>query len=128
MNTIIKGINIELTGAISDYVRKRMKSLSKFLTREDSQIEVEVSKTTNHHKNGEVYKADVSIVSKGKRFFASASKENLYSAVDAVKEEITRTLMRDKDRTQTLFKRGALSVKKMFKGLTKRNPETSKYS
>jgi hypothetical protein len=32
-----------------------------------------------------------------------------------------------KDRNQTLFKRGATSVKKMMKGLSKRNPFTAKY-
>ncbi len=127
MNTIIKGINIEVTDSIYSYIRKRVQGLSKFFSHEDTQVEVEVGKITKHHKNGEVYKADISISMGGKKFFASSAKENLYSAIDTVKEEAARSLRHNKDRSQTLFKRGALSVKKMVKGITKRNPLTSKY-
>lgn len=89
-------------------------------------MQVEVGKTTNHHKNGEVYKAEIDIRVGGKKFFAESSNEDLYSAIDEAREAVVRELTHNKDRDQTLFKRGAISVKKMLKGLSSRNPFTSK--
>jgi ribosome-associated translation inhibitor RaiA len=63
----------------------------------------------------------------GNEFYASADEEDLYQAIDKVKESLFREISKNKDRKQTLFKRGAMSVKKMLKGISKRNPFTSKY-
>lgn len=124
--------NIEITPAIHDYVVKRVTNLDKLL----SQIEAEsgevivlfsLSKTTHHHKGGEVFHADCSINIKGKKYYTSVLKENLYEAIDEVKDKLYVEINKEKDKKQTLFKRGASSVKKMMKGLSKRNPFTSKY-
>jgi putative sigma-54 modulation protein len=128
MSINIKATNIDLTGAISDYVNKRVASLGKFTSgNEEMACYVEVGKTTNHHKQGEVYFAEFNIDINGDKFYANAEKEDLYAAIDAVREDIYRTITSQKDRRQTLFKRGASSVKKMIKGLSDRNPFTSKY-
>ena len=132
MNINLQAKNIELTPAIHEYVMKRVTNLGKLLTKleekgDDVIVQFEVSKTTNHHKAGEVFRATCSIELGGKNFYSSIDEEDLCQAVDAVKENLFREISKDKDRRQTLFKRGALSVKKMMKGLTKRNPETSKY-
>jgi ribosome-associated translation inhibitor RaiA len=63
----------------------------------------------------------------GKEFYGSADKEDLYEAVDSVKDSLYNEINKNKDRRQTLFKRGAASVKRMIKGISKRNPFTSKY-
>ena len=42
-------------------------------------------------------------------------------------EKLFNEIGKNKGRRQTLLVRGARSVKKMFKGLSKRNPFTSKY-
>jgi putative sigma-54 modulation protein len=128
MNTQIKASNMELTEAIKEYVEKRLGTLDKFIRGQEgnSQMDVEVGKTTNHHKNGDVYKAEISLDANGKHFYAISEKEDLYSAVDDVKSEIERQLIETKDRDDTLFRRGARSVKKMLKGISSRNPFTSK--
>jgi putative sigma-54 modulation protein len=126
MNINIKATNIELTDAIRDYVEKKVESLEKFLNNDNVQVQVEVAKTTNHHKNGEVYKAEFDIRANGKKFFTVAESEDLYSAVDMARESMISELTHNKDRERTLYKRGAISVKKMLKGISKRNPFTSK--
>ena len=88
---------------------------------------VEVGKTTNHHKQGDVFRAEFNIEISGKKFYAVSEEADLYAAIDGVKEEIVRQITTTKDRKQTLFKRGAMSVKKMLKGVSGRNPFTSKY-
>ncbi len=121
MSINIKATNIELTSALEEYVNKRMESVIKFLAENDYTIQVEVGKTTNHHKNGDIYKAEFNIVSDGKNFFAESTNEDLYSAIDEVRDEMVRKLTHSKDRGQTLFKRGASSVKKMLKGIKSYN-------
>ncbi len=125
MNINIKGTNIELTDAISQYAHKRIESFTKFLE-SGSHIYVEVGKTTNHHKNGDIFKAEIEVKHRGDKFFAMAETDDLYRAIDMAKDEMVRELTTDKDRADTLFRRGARSVKKMLKGLSKRNPFTSK--
>ena len=127
MQINLQGKNIELTQAIKDYISKRVTNLEKLLLKIEQghgkvRVNFEVSKSTNHHKSGEIFHADCLIKIDGKEFYGSADKEDLYAAVDAVNE-----INKNKDRSQTLFKRGASSVKKMLKGLSKRNPFTSKY-
>jgi len=126
ININIKATNMELTSSIKDYIEKRVEALNKFFSN-DTELYVEVGKTSLHHKNGDYYKAEISMKSGESNFFAVSEKENLYTAIDAVKEEISNLIKRSKDKKQTLFKRGAKSVKKMIKGISSRNPFTSKY-
>ena len=126
MNINIKATNMELTEAITDYVNTRLEYLEKLCTEEEITGYVEVGKTTNHHKQGEVYKAEYDIKINGEHFFYSCEMSDLYSAIDNAKEEISNNIAHKKDKKQTLFKRGASSVKKMLKGLSNRNPFTSK--
>lgn len=124
--------NIELTPAIRDYVEKRVTNLGKLLNKIEDEggevlINFEVGKSTNHHKAGEYFHTDCSIKIKGNNYYASSDKEDLYEAIDAVKDSLFNKISKEKDKKQTLFKRGASSVKKMMKGLSKRNPFTSKY-
>jgi ribosomal subunit interface protein len=93
----------------------------------EAMVTFEVSKGSKHHKSGAVFHADCLIKIDGQEFYGKADAEDLYAAVDMVKESLFREISKTKDRRQTLFHRGARSVKKMLKGLSRRNPFTSKY-
>jgi putative sigma-54 modulation protein len=132
MKINLKGKNFELTEAIKDYVFKKINDLEKFLltVQEDGGeilVNFEVGKNTKHHKSGEVFHSDCLININGQKFYSSSDKENLYEAVDEIKEDLYEKIRRFKDRKQTLFRRGAASVKKMMKKLSDRNPWTAKY-
>ncbi len=131
MQINLKGTNIELTDAIKDYVLKKVTNLGKLLTRiEEGQgkvmVNFDVGKSTNHHKGGEVFHADCLIKIDGKEFYGSADKEDLYQAIDSVKDSLYNEINKNKDRSQTLFKRGAAKVKNMLKGISDKNPFNSK--
>lgn len=127
MTTNIKGTNMELTEAISDYVNKKIDAINKFTKAgEEVIIYVEVGKTTNHHKQGDYYKAEFSVTINGEKFFTDSEKSDLYKAIDDAKDELVKKIKNSKDRKITLFKRGAVSVKKMVKGISNRNPFTSR--
>jgi putative sigma-54 modulation protein len=132
MKINLQGKNIELTDAIKDYVLKRVTNLEKLLSTLEAKggealVNFEVGKSTRHHKSGVVFHSDCLININGKEFYSSSDEEDLYQAIDTVKENLFNEIDKNKDRRQTLYKRGAMSVKKMMKGLSKRNPFTSKY-
>jgi len=132
MQINLQGKNIELTGAIKDYVLKRVTNLEKLLSniegeKGEARVNFEVVKTTNHHKAGEIFHASCMINIAGEKFYGQSDHEDLYSAIDEVKDTLFNDIQKSKDRRQTLFHRGARSIKKMLKGLSKRNPFTSKY-
>ena len=128
MNINLQAKNMELTQAIREYVLNKDTNLGRLLANKNGlNISFEVSKNTNHHKSGNVFHADCLVNLEGDKFYASADEEDLYQAIDVVKENLFREISKNKDRRQTLFKSGATSIKKMLKGLSKRNPFTSKY-
>jgi ribosomal subunit interface protein len=132
MNINLQGKNFDLTDSIRDYVLKRVTNLEKLLSSIENgggeiNVNFEVGKSTQHHKGGDVFHSDCLINIDGKKFYASSDKEDIYQTIDEIKEILFVEIRKSKDREQTLFKRGASSVKKMIKGLSKRNPFTSKY-
>lgn len=128
MTTNIKATNMELTPAIDNYVNKKLKSIEKIVTRsEEVNAYVEVGKTTNHHKQGDYFKAEFDMEIDGEKFFTTAERSDLYKAIDEAKDQLADKIVNSKKRKLTLFKRGAISVKKMIKGVSSRNPFTSKY-
>jgi len=127
MNTNIKATNIELTDAISDYVNKRLAGLEKFVREgEEMDVYVEVGKTTKHHKQGDYFRAEFNIEISGSKFYTFSEKEDLYKAIDDAREQVVRNITNRKDRKKTLFRRGASAIKRMVKGVSDRNPFTSK--
>ena len=132
MKINLQAKNMELTEAIRDYAERRVTNLGKFLAKMEAKkgevlVRFEVVKTTNHHKTGEIFNANCTVSVDGHDFNASSDKSDLYEAIDDVKENLLREIIKAKDKRQTIFHRGAASVKKMMKGLSKRNPFTSKY-
>ncbi|MEK7588294.1 MAG: ribosome-associated translation inhibitor RaiA [Patescibacteria group bacterium] len=124
--------NIELTEAIRDYAEKRVTNLGKLLTKLEKnggevKVNFELSKNTKH-KSGLIFHSDCTVNIDGKKFYVAVEKADMYEAIDSVKEGLFREINQNKEKKNTLKTRGARSVKKMMKGLSKRNPQTGTYS
>lgn len=119
MNINIKATNMDLTGAIEEYVYKRVESLGKIigLDNPSALIRVEVGKISEHHKSGEVYFAEFDIRVDGVNYFATSKAEDLYAAIDDTRDDMMRQGRKKKGRMRDLFERGARSIKKRLKGL-----------
>jgi putative sigma-54 modulation protein len=117
MNISIKATNIELTPALKDYADKRMRGIQKFVEGKDAEIDVEIGKVTSHHKQGEVFEAQVNVVTPlGKQYRAVSVKQDLYEAIDDTRNEIVREITSAKGKRDSLFRRGARRVKNLLKG------------
>lgn len=114
MNIIIKGSQIEITEAIQSYLERKLEGLQKFLN-EESKIQADIGKTSNHHKHGDIFKAELNIYHKGQYTRVEAEKDDLYTAIDAVKDEAYDALSSKKDKKQSLFRKGAQKIKRMFR-------------
>lgn len=122
MNININTTTIGMTPAISDYVDKHLESVKKFLENDPTvKCDLELAKTTNHHKHGEIFKAEIHIVAKDQNIYASVEREDLYSAIDEVRDEVIRKLKSSKDKKISLFRRGGSQIKNFIKGLGNRN-------
>lgn len=118
MNTDIKATGISLTPAISDYIEKRLKRISKLIKGDRAaRVLVEVGKTSNHHNKGDIFRAEIRIVGTGKDLYVSSEKPDLYAAIDDASDEILRELSSSKDRKLSRMRRSGLRVKTMMKGL-----------
>ena len=118
MNTNIKAGSIELTPAISDYVDKRLKKISDLLGNDPAlQCDVELSRTTEHHNKGAIFRAEIHIVGSGKDIYVAREETDLYAAIDIVRDEVLREVKAKKAKQISLVRRGGARVKAMAKGL-----------
>jgi putative sigma-54 modulation protein len=118
MKINIKATGIELNPAISEYVEKKVSSLEKyFADSPDALAQVEVGRTTQHHRSGEIFKAEVHITGSGFDLYAVSESTDLYAAIDEVKDELGRELTHVKGKRFARTRRGARYVKNMLKGL-----------
>ena len=120
ININLKTTNMELTEAINDYVTKRVTNLGKLLKKiKESGGEVmvyfEVTKTTNHHKGGLIYRANCNITVDGNQFYSQSEKEDLYEAIDDCKDQLFNNIKKKKEKKQAFFKKGATKLKSFIR-------------
>lgn len=122
---IVKGTGIDLTEAIHSAVDKVVVALDKYSDPKDTGalVEIEVSKTSNHHRSGDIFRAEVNFHSKIGSLRAEVSKDDLYVALTGVKDEIVEILRSKKSKKTDFIKKSGLKLKNMLKGLSGRRGE-----
>ncbi len=117
-----KGTNIELSANIRDYLYKKLAHIEKFVNPNDESAicDVEIGKTTNHHKNGDIFRTEINLHLKGKSFRVVAEKDDLFASIDVAQDDMTREIQSNKDKKISLMRRGGAKVKNMIKGLWNR--------
>ena len=101
MQIIIKATQLELTDALRQYVEDRIKSLEKYIGRFEEQGEaiarVELARTTQHHRNGDVFSAEINLHINGDIIRASRDGEDMYATVDEIKDILKLEIQKYKD-------------------------------
>jgi len=98
MKISIMGTNMELTDAIKDYVNEKIGGLEKFY---DNILEarVDVGITTKHHQKGNIFRAEVNLEVPQKHILrAAAEREDLYMAINEVKNDLQRQIKKYKEK------------------------------
>ena len=114
----LKATKIEHTPAITAYVEKKLEELERVLDASDTSIhaELEVGKLTNHHKQGELFFAEINLHALKKKWRAVEESDNLYAAVDAMKDAIVREVTSAEKKTRARDRKGAREVKARLRG------------
>lgn len=116
---IIKGTGLSLTPAIEAAADKAIQALDKYVESDDTSAlaEIEVGRTTNHHRSGDIFRAEINFRSRLGSFRAEAEEQDLYAALVAVKDELVESLRSRKAKKVHFIRRSGLKLKNMLRGL-----------
>lgn len=117
INTI--GKNIELTDAIKEFTYSKLEGLDILVDTDHAKAnaQVELGKTTNHHKSGDIFRAEINITMDGRQVRAVSETGDLYSSITEMRDEIFREVKKIKNRERSLVRRGGQRIKNMMKGM-----------
>lgn len=117
MEIIFKSKNFSLTPSVENYIQKKIKTLEKFLknfNQETIKFAVEVGRTTYHHKSGDIFRAEINLSLGGQLLRAESEQDDLFAAIDETRDDLEQEIKKFKARRNTIFIRGARSIKKKF--------------
>ena len=115
----IKTTNLTLTPEIKDYLDKKMEALERLIDPNDTSVscQVELGRTTNHHKSGDIFRTEINLRVDGKQFRAVSEVDTLFASMDEAKDEIIQEFKSYKSKQTTLMRRGGAAIKNMIKGI-----------
>lgn len=115
----IKATGLSLDPSIDEAIEKVVVAIEKFSDAQDEStlLDIEVGKTTNHHRSGDIFRAEINFHSKIGNLRAEAEKEDLFSALTSAKEEIIEALRSKKSKKMDFVRKNGLKLKHMLKGL-----------
>lgn len=87
MITTLHGTGIELTDAIRVYVEKKVMALGKFMPRA-TKVEIDIGMRSHHHNKGKIYYAEMEVYQPTGNLRVEREAEDLYKAIDKVKDHI----------------------------------------
>jgi len=98
--TKIKATNMEMTDAIRTYVEEKLMALEPKLERfgESVSLDVEVGKTTQHHRKGDVFRCEIQSTFPGHKLIRAAkTNDDLYKAIVEAINVFEREVIRHKE-------------------------------
>ena len=93
----IQGTGIDMTDAIKAYASQKCESLTKYFNN-IQKAEVDVGMRGNHHQKGKVYYAEVNLHVPGKILRVVKDAEDLYKAIDKVKDHLEMVILKYKNK------------------------------
>lgn len=99
MHVKIKATKVELTPGIKDYVQDKMDMLEKYLGKIDAlNCEVELAMAVGNQNSGKIYRAEVNLEVPGELLRVEKTEEELFKAIDKVKDHLVRSIKRYKEK------------------------------
>ena len=117
MRVNIRQKNIEVTPALREYIEEKViRTAEKFLQGQAGTdlplLDVEVERTTAHHRKGDVYRVAAKLCAGTQCFYANAYNIDVRAACDLLEEELGREMYGRKNRISAIFRRAARVFKK----------------
>ncbi|MBU0660843.1 ribosome-associated translation inhibitor RaiA [Patescibacteria group bacterium] len=87
MTINIKASNIDMTDALKQYAFDKADSLKKYF-KNIQKIDVDFGMDSHHHQKGKIFQAQMNVFVPGKILSVSKKAEDLYKAIDKVKDHL----------------------------------------
>ncbi|OHA02951.1 MAG: ribosomal subunit interface protein [Candidatus Sungbacteria bacterium RIFCSPLOWO2_01_FULL_54_21] len=118
MRITIRQRNFTITPAFRAYMEQKIvrpaeRLLASSRDEDLPLFDIEVERTTRHHRKGQVYRVEVNMTIGKKLIRAEATDEDPRSACDLLEEELKREIRSFKTKSRTLVKRGGRKAKSM---------------
>ena len=103
MVVTIKGTGIPLTPALKQYAEEKINSLTKFFAN-IQEADIDIGQRSHHHHKGQIFYAEVNMSIPGHLVRVEKEADDLYKAIDKVKDhlkvelEAIKEKMRRKDK------------------------------
>lgn len=101
MRVEINCSRIDLTDALKKYAETKIKSVERLVKRFELQGEliafVEISKISRHHKQGDVYYAEITMKMPEKTIRIEKTHESIQGAIDQLKDTLKEEVARTKE-------------------------------
>lgn len=104
MKINIHGTGIDLTEAIKNYAKEKIESLTKFFDNIQS-ADIDVGMNSHHHQKGKIYYAEVNLGVPGGVLRVSRDCEDLYKAIDKVRDHLKLELEKMKEKMRAKDKK-----------------------
>ena len=94
------GKNLEITPALREYIDAKIGGLDKFLAQfspENIKAEVIISRITQHHRHGDVFKTSIDFMLPGKTMHAGAEGPDARMTIDDARKKLEREIIKYKD-------------------------------
>ena len=102
MKLRIKSTRLQLTPALVEYAEKKLLTLSRLVSRWDRggavAMEVEIAKSTQHHRKGPVFYAEANLRLPGVLLRAEEFHEDLHVAITKVRAKLRQEILKCKAR------------------------------
>ena len=101
MQIIIHSKNLDITPAIREYVEMKIGSLNhllqRFETKGEIKTEIEIARTTKHHKHGDVFYAEANLHLPKKILRAEHYDSDIRIAIDEIKNKLHNEIIKYKE-------------------------------
>ena len=105
--------DFDLTDAIKLYATEKMSALDKYFPEAGAaaSFNLRLGKVSNSHNSGKIFYAEVSIKTPEKNFGALVESEDIYAAIDQLKDDLAHNIAHYKDKEHTKNIRSARKIK-----------------
>ncbi len=104
MKITIRTKEVDLTSPLNQYINQKIGSLSRFVKSFDkegvAEIWLEISRTTKHHRQGKVFRAEANLRLPGKILRAESENWDIRIAIDQIKDKMQREIKKYKELTR----------------------------
>jgi len=123
MQVKIYGKDVELTPEVKSYAENKIGGLDRFL-KNILEVHVDLIKTTQHHKQGDIYKASANIHIPGSKIYADFSAETVLASIDGLVDQLQGEIKKTKGKKGTKQMKGLRKLKNLMTSFLSRKKDS----